>query len=91
MDSLAKNEIYHDKESNIYYFLCPHCNLLVQVPSNEIRCTIFRHGNFKNGMKFVPPHAPKVECDRWIKEDLIYGCGKPFIFNGKTVRECGYI
>jgi hypothetical protein len=52
-------EIIHDKDSNIYYFNCPHCELLIQVPKEEIRCTIFRHANFKKDMAFVPPHASK--------------------------------
>ena len=84
-------EITHDSESDIFYFDCPHCNMLIQVPGSEIRCTIFRHAVFKEGMKFVSPHAPKKECERWLKEDLVYGCAKPFKFNGKKVEICDYI
>lgn len=83
--------ITHDKESDTFYFECPHCRMVCQVPRSEIRCTIFRHANFKKDMSFVPPHAPKKECDRWIAEDLVYGCGKPFKFTGTKVEICGYI
>ena len=84
-------DITHDKESDTFYFNCPHCGNMIQVPRNEIRCTIFRHAVFKNGMKFVPPHASEKECQRWLKEDLVYGCAKPFKFDGKKVEICGYI
>jgi hypothetical protein len=84
-------EIIHDKDSNIYYFNCPHCELLIQVPKEEIRCTIFRHANFKKDMAFVPPHASKDECESWIKNDIVYGCAKPFRFTGRTLEICGYI
>ena len=83
--------ITHDSEDDIFYFNCPHCNLMCQVPRTEIRCTIFRHAVFKQGMVFVPPHANKVECDRWLAEGSVWGCSKPFIFDGRTVRKCGYI
>ena len=83
--------ITHDKESDTFYFECPHCRMVCQVPRSEIRCTIFRHANFKKDMSFVPPHASKKECDRWITEDLIYGCGKPFKFTGTKLEICGYI
>jgi hypothetical protein len=26
----------------------------------------------------IPPHLSKVECDKLIEGDKIYGCGKPF-------------
>jgi hypothetical protein len=26
----------------------------------------------------IPPHLSKIECDKLIEEDKIYGCGKPF-------------
>jgi len=83
--------VIHDKQSDTFYFECPHCKMLCQVPRSEIRCTIFRHAVFKKDMKFVPPHASKKECQRWVKEDLIYGCAKPFKFDGNKVEICDYI
>ena len=88
---MKKNEVIHNSESDIFYFLCPHCEILCQVPRSEIRCTIFRHAVFKDQMSFVPPHATKETCDSWLKNNLVYGCTKPFIFDGKTVQKCGYI
>lgn len=84
-------QVIHDKESDIFYFACPHCSLMCQVPRSEIRCTIFRHAVWKKDFRFVDPHASKKECDRWVGERLVWGCGKPFRFNGKTVEICGYI
>lgn len=83
--------IQHDRESDIFYFECPHCQILCQVPRNEIRCTIFRHAVFKQDMKFVPPHTSEKECQRWLDTDLVYGCAKPFRFTGTKIEICGYI
>ena len=85
------DHIYHDSETQTYYFKCPHCKVLIQVPRNEIRCTIFRHAVFKKNSAFVPPHAPKDECERWLAQDLVWGCAKPFKFNGNKVEICDYI
>lgn len=91
INNLKDNQIIYEKETNFYYFKCPHCQDICMVHKNDIRCTIFRHAVFKKNMKFVPPHAPKEECERWLKEDLVYGCTKPFKFNGDKVEICDYI
>ena len=83
------NNIILDK--NIYRFKCPHCHIDIEVLKNQINCKIFRCGIFKNSCKQIPPHTKKLECDRLVKENLIYGCGKPFKFNGKKIEICGYI
>lgn len=83
--------ILHDKESDIFYFNCPHCDLLCQVPRSEIRCTIFRHAVFKKDLQFVPPHADEATCKSWIQKDLVYGCAKPFKFDGNSVSIIDYI
>ncbi len=85
------SKIYFNKEDNCYYFNCPHCNLMCQVHKTDIRCTIFRHAVYKKNSRFVDPHASKEQCEKWIINDLVYGCGKPFIFDGNTVKICGYI
>jgi hypothetical protein len=41
--------------------------------------------------QLLPPHAPQALCDRVIKEDLVYGCGKPFRFDGTSTTKCGYL
>ena len=69
--------------------VCPHCNEKIEII--EINCGIFRHAQFKNNSKQLDPHATKEECERVVKEELIYGCGKPFkIINGQAIK-CGYV
>ena len=71
---------------------CPHCDLQILIFKNEINCQIFRHGVYKHNHQQMPPHTPKVQCDKLAEEDKIYGCGKPFrIVNQKEAIECGYI
>ena len=59
-----------------FEIICPHCNLYVII--EQINCAIFRHGIFKSNNQQIDPHLPKIECDELIKQELIYGCGKPF-------------
>jgi hypothetical protein len=76
-------------------FNCPHCKQIVQVLKKEFNCKIFRHGIYKKNLKQIDPHLKKEECDRLKKEDLIFGCGKPFQLiitdNSFEVVVCGYI
>ena len=74
-----------------YYLPCPHCGGLVTVYEHEINCTIFRHGILKSTGKQINPHTPKAECDRLAREKLIFGCGKPFKFDGHKLEICDYI
>lgn len=53
---------------------CPHCQQLIEIV--ELNCRIFRCGILKQTGEQLPPHLPKIECDRLV--DAIYGCGKPF-------------
>ena len=85
------SNIFYDSKENAYTFQCPHCYMMCFVKHEDIKCTIFRHAVFKNKLEFVHPHASREECDRWIKEDLVYGCGKPFKFDGKNVTIIDYI
>ena len=73
---------------------CPNCKEPVII--EKINCGIFRHGIRKADGKPMDPHAPKDVCDRLIKDNAIYGCGKPFhtIFDvSKTLIAiaCDYI
>jgi len=85
------DKIYFENKS--YYFLCPHqdCKAMIEVPKNLINCKIFRHAVYKENMKFVNPHAKKEECQEWLEKDLIYGCSKPFYFDGKILKICDYL
>ena len=46
-------------------------------------------------MQQIDPHLNKEECDRLVKCELIYGCGKPFkvVFkdNAFSLKKCDYI
>jgi len=66
------------QEDNCYVFNCPHCDSLIQVEKNQVNCTIFRHGQYKSTGEQIPPHSSKEICDSLVKQNLIYGCGKPF-------------
>ena len=69
---------------------CPHCQQLIEIV--ELNCRIFRCGIFKQTGEQLPPHLPKIDCDRLV--DVIYGCGKPFIINESepyVATICDYI
>lgn len=72
---------------------CPHCQCLIEI--TEENCRIFRHGSFKDTLNQINPHTQETECDRLVRNDLIFGCGKPFqLINGSTGPElvkCAYI
>jgi len=72
---------------------CPHCQLLVEI--EEVNCAIFRHGIFKKNNKQISPHASKADCDMYINNNLIIGCGKPFKIsrdnNAYQANVCDYI
>ena len=71
---------------------CPHCNDLVFIYLSELNCRIFRHGVFKKGFVGVYQHSTKAECEQYVKDDLIVGCGKPFLID-ETLNAvvCDYI
>ena len=74
-----------------YFINCPHCGIDIEILKNEINCTIFRCGKYKLNGQQINPHLPKEECDRLKQNDLIWGCGKPFKFDGAILNICGYI
>ena len=80
-----------DFDDPYYIFKCPECKIYIIVLKTEINCRIFRCGVYISDNQAIAPHAPKIECDRLKNENLIYGCGKPFIFKDTHVEICGYI
>lgn len=70
---------------------CPNCNGSVLVFENEIACRIFRHGILKDTGNQMDPHTPKAKCEELVNENKIWGCGKPFYFDGNKLSTCGYI
>lgn len=73
--------------------ICPHCNEYIII--EKINCGIFRHGIFKNNGQQIDAHSSKNDCDNYIVNDLIYGCGKPFRIimdnNIFKIEICDYI
>jgi hypothetical protein len=68
---------------------CPHCN--GEIIITELNCGIFRHCLFKDTGKQLNPHSSKEICDLVIKENLVYGCAKPFKINNGIIEKCDYI
>jgi hypothetical protein len=68
---------------------CPHCGQMIEIL--EINCMIFRCGIMKQTFEQINPHSSKETCDYLKQNDLIFGCGKPFQFNGKLITICDYI
>jgi hypothetical protein len=77
------SQVIFDDVLKLYVFQCPHCHDYVQV--SNINCKIFRHAVFKKTMLQIPPHSNKQVCDTLLAQGKVYGCAKPFIFDGKTV------
>ena len=75
----------------MYIFNCPHCDMTIEVEESQLNCKIFRCGIYKNNYTQIPQHSTKIECDILYNTGKIYGCGKPFIYDGKNVKICDYI
>ena len=73
------------------FIICPNCEGSIVVSTNEINCSIFRHGIFKSNSLQIPPHSSEINCTKWINNSMIYGCGKPFKIVGEYVERCAYI
>lgn len=80
-------------KSENFEVLCPHCKEYVII--EQINCSIFRHGVFKNNLQQINPHLDEFNCNILITNNKIYGCGKPFkiiLENNKFIAiECDYI
>lgn len=70
--------------------LCPHCHQMIEII--QLRCRIFRCGIYKENYKQIDPHSSKEKCFQLIKNNQIYGCGKPFLINQSLEAEkCDYL
>ena len=73
--------------------ICPHCDNYIII--KKINCGIFRHGVFIKDKKQIDSHESKENCDNYIKNNLIYGCGKPFritnVDDKWIIEICDYI
>lgn len=83
------------QDEGMYYFQCPHCDTMVQVPINELNCRIFRHAVFKSDNQPINPHLDKANCDHLFSTGQIYGCAKPIqvvsLNNKLFAVACDYI
>ena len=75
--------------------LCPWCSMYIIIMKEEFNCKIFRHGVLKSNHTQIDPHLNKQDCDRLVRENLIYGCGKPYQLVEKNniwiAEKCDYI
>jgi hypothetical protein len=75
---------------------CPHCKQLFVVNTNEINCGIFRHAVYKNNMNPINPHETEANCNQLVRDELVFGCAKPFKISNKipgkyTIEICDYV
>ncbi len=74
---------------------CPYCNGPIIIGKNELNCCIFRHAVYKRDMTPIHPHMTKDQCERLLKDGLIWGCARPFRIlrnNDQYIAEiCDYI
>ena len=70
---------------------CPSCGIYIEILT--IACGIYRCGIFKETGLQVNPHLPKDQCERIVKQNLIFGCGKPFRITDKNTPPelCEYL
>ena len=83
--------ICHLPDGVFYFIHCPHCQGSLLIKSEEVACQIFRHATYKENGQNINPHSSKDICDRLILENKVYGCTKPFRFDGNNVSICDYI
>jgi len=78
--------------NNSYFISCPHCQTTIEILDDQINCQIFRCGVYKTPhLSPINPHSSEIECRRLIDDNLIWGCGQPFRFDGQNVNQCDYI
>ena len=56
---------------------CPWCKDIIWI--EELNCRIFRHGIIKNTFTQMNPHSTEDECIKLVSNNLIFGCGGPFM------------
>lgn len=80
-----------------HVFNCVHCGEPFVIKERDFNCRILRHGVMRADGRPINPHAPRVECERLVREGLIWGCGKPMRIvatageGGWQVEACDYI
>ena len=69
--------------------MCPHCGGMIII--EQINCGIFVHAIYRSNGEQINPHTSGSECECLIRENLIWGCGKLFRFDGKNITVFDYI
>ena len=84
-------ETYLNNNEKIITFICPNCQVTLEVREIDINCRIFRCGVFKNNLEPINPHLSKQDCEKLIHENKIYGCGAALelLKEGKIIQ-CDY-
>ena len=70
--------IYAVFKEGFYQFPCIHCRGWIFVAPQDVACQVFRHGILKTTGQPINPHASQTECEQFVANDTIWGCGKPF-------------
>ena len=71
-----------DLTTSMIIVTCPHCNQCIEVV--ETNCCIFRCGVYIRNFNQIDPHMSKPECEKLVRENAIYGCGKPFLIKKQS-------
>ena len=64
---------------------CPYCEGFIQINKKDLNCRVFRHGVHTITKTGIDPHLSEVNVDILIQKNLLLGCGRQFIFDGKTL------
>ena len=59
-----------------FFIECPCCNQSIEILA--VNCGIFRCGVMKETHNQIDPHLSKIDCEILVRDDKLYGCGKPF-------------
>ena len=89
----------NDKDDDYIVVECPYCFMKILILKKDFNCKIFRHGVYKKNSKQIDPHMKKKDCVKLVKENKIYGCGKPYKLQVIKSEEkelyfteiCGYV
>ena len=89
--SIPNTSISKDDKKCLAFSLSTLCGLMIEMRYDQLNCKIFRCGVYKKYGKQIDTHSTKEVCDQIFKDNLIWGCGKPYMFDGTKVEICGYI
>jgi len=70
-----------------FNIVCPYCDGAVQIKRKDLNCRVFRHGVHTITNIGINPHMTESAVELMIQNNLLRGCGKQFIFDGKTTQK----